>query len=79
MVILTVAKRSKQMTMIMETEASLCAEYDAWLKEHNYPELSADELSLEIQGDLPRSELPADKLADVQWLDWFIARWNDAV
>ena len=40
--------------------------------------MTADELSLQIQGDRPRSSLPADKLTDVQWLDVFIAQWNAA-
>jgi hypothetical protein len=31
-----------------------------------------------LQGDQPRSDLPADKLADVEWLDGFIREWNDA-
>jgi hypothetical protein len=63
--------------MTHDTEQSLCAEYDAWLAERGYPSFSADELSLEIQGDLPRNALPADKLADVQWLDRFIVRWEN--
>lgn len=65
--------------MTNETEQSLCEEYGAWLASRNYPGMSADELSLEIQGDLPRSELTAEKLADVQWLDRFIARWESVM
>ena len=40
--------------------------------------MTADELSLQIQGDKPRDLLAADKLSDVQWLDGFIREWNDA-
>jgi hypothetical protein len=42
--------------------------------------LSADDRrrTVALQGDQPRSDLPADKLADVEWLDGFIREWNDA-
>ena len=51
--------------------------FTAWIAERGY-QPTADELSLQIQGDKPRSELPANKLTDVQWLDVFIREWNDA-
>ena len=61
-----------------DTIESLIAEYTAWTLERKRPQLSADELSLEIQGDLPRHLLFGADLADVEWLDRFIARWDAA-
>jgi hypothetical protein len=43
--------------------------YTTWLAERGYRPMTADALSRRIQGDQPRSELPADKLVDVEWLD----------
>ena len=48
----------------------LCEEYQAWLKAHNLPAMSADELLVEIQwSDNPNK-------AHMDWLMGFIARWD---
>ena len=62
----------------MTSNRALHRKYMTWLAERGYQPMSADELSRQIQGNQPCSSLPADKLADVQWLDGFIREWNDA-
>ena len=62
----------------MTNTSALHRKYTAWLAERGYQPMTADELSRQIQGNQPRSSLPADKLVDVQWLDGFIREWNDA-
>ena len=56
----------------MTSTSALHRKYTTWLAERGYQPMSADELSLQIQGTQPREQLAADKLADVQWLDGFI-------
>ena len=62
----------------MTSTSALHRKYTTWLAERGYQPMSADQLSLQIQGDQPREQLAADKLADVQWLDGFIREWNAA-
>ena len=62
----------------MTSTSALHRKYTTWLAERGYQPMTADQLSLQIQGNQPRSSLPADKFADVQWLDEFIREWNAA-
>ncbi len=59
----------------MTTEATLIAEYQSYLAQHDLPELSADELLSELFYSPPGRRDP-QVLAHCEYLQNFIDRWE---
>ena len=66
----------------MSRAQDLCDEHDAWLKANDLPNISADELAVELMCERDESNDPqtiTTITVQLRWLIDFIERWEHAM